>query len=242
MEYVTGDFITIHDSDDWSHSQKIEVQLEELIKRPECVGTISSLVRASMDITPSNSGSLLSMHFLTINSSSLLVRKEVLEKLGGWDSVRVAGDSEFIFRIEKFFGNNSIHHVNTSVPFSISLLAENSLTGTSMTHVKTIRFGLRRSYREAAQWWHRKSDSADLYMDPKSINRNFPCPVPNRVLQPSSRNYDYILIADYSTESNQKRLVNMIEYLAKKTVRIGIFHWPYYLSLIHISEPTRRRD
>src|SRR5690606_27365364 len=37
LTYVTGDFILVHDSDDWSHPQKIEIQMAELKANPDAV-------------------------------------------------------------------------------------------------------------------------------------------------------------------------------------------------------------
>lgn len=228
LQYITGDFITVHDSDDWSHSQKIEVQLKALLRNPNAVGSISFLARSTEDVTPINAGSLLNSKFLTMNSSSLLIRRSVSDQLGGWDSVRVAGDSEFIWRIEKVFGTESIIRVEPKVPFSLSLSTESSLTGASTTHVKTIMFGLRRTYREAYEWWHDQASSAeDLYLDPQKINRTFPCPVPNKMIKPKSRYYDDVFIADFSNDSDVSQLVNTLE-LVNDQQRVAIFHWPDY--------------
>ncbi|MUK87352.1 glycosyltransferase [Ornithinibacillus sp. L9] len=229
LQYATGDFITIHDSDDWSHSQKIEIQLKALIKNPSAVGSISYLVRASKDICPLNAGSLLSVKFLMMNSSSLLVRRSVIDNLGGWDSVRVAGDTEFLWRIEKIYGDESIIRVEPTIPLSIALSNENSLTGTSTTHVKTIHFGLRRTYRESFQWWHEQAESAkDLYMDPTQVNRHFPCPVPNMLKRPEVREYDIVVIADFSSESDQELLDEMLKKFTNNYEKVALFHWPDY--------------
>lgn len=229
LKYATGDFITIHDGDDWSHSQKIETQLREILENPSAVASVSYLIRSYKDISPINGGSLLSMKFLMMNSSSLLVRKSVFDKLGGWDSVRVAGDSEFLWRIEKVYGKENVIRVDPKVPFSIALSNETSLTGNSTTHVKTINFGLRRTYREAFEWWHANAETIDeLYLNPEKINRKFPCPVPNRIIKPESRTYDYVLIADFSIESDIYKLIATFKKLTEENNNIAVFHWPDY--------------
>jgi glycosyltransferase involved in cell wall biosynthesis len=229
LQYVTGDFITVHDSDDWSHSEKIEKQLLALLKDTKKVGSISYWVRVSDDLTPLNPNPLLNPKFLIMNSSSLLIRKEVFEKLGGWDSVRVAGDTEFIYRIMKAFGEDSIVHVEPEVPLSLSLSTEGSLTNASITSIKTVRFGLRRTYEDAFRWWHEQINSVDeLYLDPKRENRPFPCPVPNRIQKDIERNYDTILIADFSEKSLIDICISLMEKLIAKSKRVGIFHWPHY--------------
>lgn len=227
LKYVTGDFITVHDSDDWSHSQKLEIQLRELLNSPGAVGSISYLVRVTENITPVNAGSLLSVRYLMLNSSSLLLRRNVFEKLGGWDRVRVAGDTEFLWRVEKVFGKENVVRVEPNIPLSIALSAENSLTGTSLTHVKTIMFGLRRTYRESFQWWHEQAKSErDLFIDPEQDERLFPCPVPNMINNSIERKYDYILVADFSVDSDLDKIEQVIESLSNK--KIAVFHWPFY--------------
>lgn len=229
LQYITGDFITVHDSDDWSHPEKIEVQLKALLRNPKAVGSISFLARTTKDVTPINAGSLLGSKFLTMNSSSLLIRRSICDQLGGWDSVRVAGDSEFIWRIEKVFGSESIIRVEQKVPLSLALSAEGSLTGASATHVKTIMFGLRRTYREAFEWWHNQAESInELYLDPKKVNRKFPCPFPNRIFQTDERFYDNIFIADFSNGSDINKLIYMLEFLTSDHGTNAIFHWPHY--------------
>ncbi|WBL14538.1 glycosyltransferase family 2 protein [Sutcliffiella sp. NC1] len=229
LDYVTGDYVTIHDSDDWSHSQKIEVQLRALMNSQDAVGTISHLIRVYNDLSPVNAGSLLSTKFLIINSSSLLVHKNVFKELGGWDNVRVGGDTEFIRRIEKVYGSNSIIYVEPKVPFSFSLSDENSLTGTSATHIKTIRYGLRRTYRESYQWWHDSIGSnKDLYIEPGSSERKFPCPVPNLVKKPTSRDYDYVFIADFTIPLKEQSFYNILNKEIRAGKKIAIFHWAFY--------------
>ena len=226
LKYATGDFITVHDSDDWSHPQKLEVQLKELINYPELVGTISYLVRSTKKLLPLNGGSLLSNRFLMMNSSSLLVRRKVFEEVGGWDKVRVAGDSEFIWRLEKVYGKDKIKRIEPNVPLSIALSNENSLTGTSTTHVKTIMFGLRRTYRESFEWWHQKNE--DLFIDINSTKRNFPCPVVNLPDKGHQKKYKVILIADFSDSTQEPLYLELLNDFIDKYEDIAIFHWPNY--------------
>ncbi|WP_117149368.1 glycosyltransferase family 2 protein [Paraliobacillus zengyii] len=229
LQVVTGDYITIHDSDDWSHPQKLEIQLKEILNNPHAVGSVSYLVRTYEDLFPLNAGSFLSIKFLMMNSSSLLVDKNVILTLGGWDSVRVAGDTEFLWRIEKAFGKESIIRAKPEVPFSFALSSKNSLTGRSMTNVKTIMFGLRRTYRESFQWWHDSVHSnQDLYMDPSISNRKFPCPVPNLIDKPERNNYDIIFVSDFTLDKNNQLLLELIKIGIEKEMKIGIFHWPDY--------------
>ena len=41
LDIAKGEFVTIHDADDWSHPSKIETQVEFLIKNKDVIGCTS---------------------------------------------------------------------------------------------------------------------------------------------------------------------------------------------------------
>src|SRR5690606_29824407 len=47
LKLATGEFITINDADDWSHPDKIRVQVEHLLRNENIVGNISQQARAT---------------------------------------------------------------------------------------------------------------------------------------------------------------------------------------------------
>lgn len=229
LQRVTGDFVTVHDSDDWSHAQKLELQLKALFRNPEAVGSISFLARVLDSGMPINAGSLLGAKFLMMNSSSLLIHRSVLDQLGGWDHVKVAGDSEFIWRIERVYGPKSIVRVKEDVPLSLALSAETSLTGVHMTHIQTIMFGLRRMYREGFEWWHRQTNRLqDLYINPTETARPFPSPVPNQIVQHSLRTYDFVFVADFTTDEAAHLFSKWLKKGNGRERKCAIFHWYAY--------------
>lgn len=99
---ATGEFITFHDGDDWSHPQKITEQLESLRAQPQAVACVSDWVRMRDD------GSFVDRHvfpLIRMNTSSLMFRRAaVLERAGLFDDVRTGADSEFQARLELLFG------------------------------------------------------------------------------------------------------------------------------------------
>ncbi|MGP4038855.1 glycosyltransferase family 2 protein [Gracilibacillus sp. D59] len=226
---ATGDYITVHDSDDWSHPQKLEIQLTEILKKPNVIGSFSNLIRISNDLLPINAGSLLSRRFLIMNTSSLLFDRKVISVIGGWDSVRVAGDTEFLWRLKKAFGEDSLSLVEPNVPLSLALFSESSLTGTSQTHVKTIRFGLRRTYREAGVWWQNNvEDEKDLFIDPKTYSKKFPRPIPIMNKKTVDLTYDFVFIADFATQEGIQPILQNLKDAGEKNKKMAIYHWPYY--------------
>ncbi len=221
----TGDFITVHDSDDWSHPQKIEFQVEALLADSSLVATLSNWVRIS-DKLAFTGPWMLCEDFVEKNHSSALIRRSAIEQTGPWDEVNVAGDTEFLWRLEKVYGRDSLLTVKQEVPLSFALTLDSSLTQNQTTHVKTIYYGLRRLYREAAAWWH-TAETDNLYLDP--AQRKFPCPLGNS--RQSESEFDVIVAGDFSTANPAiDELINYVRDLALKS-RVVLFHWPDYRSL-----------
>ncbi|MDG5786699.1 glycosyltransferase [Evansella sp. AB-P1] len=229
LQHVTGDFITIHDSDDWSHPQKIESQVRALINAPDCVAVVSYWSRVLEDMTFMGPWFPKGTYFER-NLSSLLFNRSVITKIGGWDEVRVTGDTEFLWRIQSVYGKESVLTHEPNVPLSFSLTSETSLTRSKATHVRTVKFGLRRVYREGANWWHTNSPPSKLYIDPKDHGRKFPAPIIMYHSRPDERNYDVIFVSDFSYEdeyfeSTFYSIKGALTILGKK---VGIIHWPRY--------------
>ena len=225
----TGDFITVHDSDDWSHPQKLEAQMAPLLDDSRLLGSFSYWVRVDkhMNIV---GGWRPWDNLIEFNDSSFLFRRTLLDSLGEWDNVRVAGDTEFRWRAEAKHGNDAFVHVCKDVPLSFSLSSPTSLTKATHTHVKTVFYGLRRTYREAARWWHAKADKPEnLYLSNDGQSRPFP--VPDAIQgSPSLKKVAYVFVADFSrralaSDSHVEALFNTIYGIDKA----ALFHWPNYL-------------
>lgn len=108
LDRARGDFITGHDSDDWSHPGKIARQMELLLADERLVATHADMLRLA------DNGQIYGMNvypLLTLNTSSLLFRREpVLRRAGTWDLVRgeVGFDTEYIARLRVVFGEDAV--------------------------------------------------------------------------------------------------------------------------------------
>ena len=192
MARAKGEFVGFQDSDDWSHPERIERQMAPLLERNDCLASMSRAVRVTSDMR----SSLVGYAALRQNASSLLFRRRnVLAKLGGYDEVRKAADSEFIHRIETVFGTESIEEVWLS-------LALVQLTGGSLSR-SDFRFGwfhgARVAYREAYLYWHKliERGQESPFLDP-AAERRFVAPA--RFLnkgEPPAVECDVLLISDW---------------------------------------------
>src|SRR5690606_8132460 len=134
LKYATGDFIMVHDSDDWSHPQKLEIQMNGYKAAGNAVAVVSHWVRFNEYLRPVGAWRPTGS-FFDLNFSSLMFRREVLDTLGGWDEVRVSGDAEFRSRIARKYGKDSIIKISQNYLLSLSLMREDSLTQTKVTHL-----------------------------------------------------------------------------------------------------------
>lgn len=109
LRQSTGEFVTCHDSDDWSHPMRLERQVLPLLKNQRLVATISQWVRIQDD------GIYYERHvfpLMRMNPASPLFRRElVLKHAGAWDPVRTGADSEFAARLKLVFGQRAVHRV-----------------------------------------------------------------------------------------------------------------------------------
>ena len=226
VRLCSGDFITVHDCDDWSHPQKLESQMVPLLNDARLLGSFSFWVKVDWEMNIVG-GWRPWGNLIEFNESSFLFRRALLDSLGEWDEVRVAGDREFIWRAEAKHGKDAFVHVCPDAPLSFSLASQTSLTQAANTHVKTVFYGLRRTYREAAQWWHKKDKEA-LHL--RNDEKGRPFPAPEAILSsPSSNPVSYLLVSDFSRNAlaSDARPAEVLK-LASRIGQTALFHWPNY--------------
>ena len=151
LQMARGEFVTCHDSDDWSHPLKIERQVRPLLENKQWVATISHWVRMQDDgffyARPVHS-------LMRFNPSSPLFRREqVLAQAGAWDCVRTGADSEFLARLRLVFGKHAIKRVVQ--PLSLGAhRADSLMTASSTGYSDTGISPQRLAYWEAWSRWH----------------------------------------------------------------------------------------
>ncbi|MCW2830067.1 MAG: hypothetical protein JWP31_759, partial [Aeromicrobium sp.] len=123
VSLATSEFVGFQDADDWSHPQRIERQMAVLQGSPDVVATLSKAVRLHDDLRITKTGSLP----FEKNAPSLLFRRQtVLDRVGRYDDMRKAADTEFIERLAAVYGPENV--VTLVEPLSLYQLTSGSLS------------------------------------------------------------------------------------------------------------------
>lgn len=193
LTQATGEFVTINDADDWSHAEKIATQVRHLIDNEAVIANTSEHARLTEELKLHRRGTPGT--YIFSNMSSLMFRREpISEKIGYWDTVRFAADSEFKRRITAVFGAGNVKDLNTG-PLSFPRQASGSLTGSSAFGYKGFLMGVRREYAEVHRLHHREADS--LYYPFPQGERPYPAPEPMLTKTDGQRNFDIVIAADF---------------------------------------------
>lgn len=216
LDIASGEFITVHDDDDWSHPQKIQVQVEHLLENVDCVANMTRHARVTPELwfTRINNNPSVSQP----NFSSLMLRKSLVEELGRWDDVNRGADAEFRDRLVAATGKAV--EVLHKVPLSFTRTHENSLTAGEIGrgYIDPSRLFYQRAYQLSHEKAYSTGEWADL---------NFAKP---RNMLPGLRGkhlgkYDVVFVTDFAFPGGTSNLtLNEVEAASAEGLRVGLIH------------------
>lgn len=233
MAAATGDYVTIHDADDWSHPQMLEQQMVPILKGKGQIGSMSFLVRCSKDLHFQLRLYRPRINFVHWNYSSFLFPRAAAHKLGGfWDPVRAGADSEFIERFKLTFGRGSIAQVHADTPLTLALMSSNSISEASSTSMRDAGLGPRSIYTAAYRDWHSTSWTAGEPIQREGQKAPFFVPA---VLSSdpisSSKKLDVVVASDFSKRGGTRRCNEVyIQHLADAGHEVGLLHIPSFVT------------
>lgn len=232
LSFATGDFITVHDSDDWSHPQMIEMQMSAMHDNPGLKATFSRMTRVYDDLRFMLRPQRENLEYVHRSYPSLLIRRSDVEVLGEWDSVSANADDEFVQRIRMTWGPESLEDILPNVPLSYFLVHEESLTQQKGTSLNSLTFGIRQDYVRQANYWRSKMKAKGeaIRYTRKSLKDPFPIPAG---LAPKhwerDTRYDIVLVSDLSLLGGTRRCnEGYIRAATALGLRVGLFHWPRF--------------
>ncbi len=94
VSVASNEFITFQDSDDWSHPQRLEIQLKNLQNNPALLANFSKFFRVNVLTGLPDARQLYPL--MRLNLSSMMIRRNDFIKLGGFNAnQRVESDKKF---------------------------------------------------------------------------------------------------------------------------------------------------
>ena len=209
-----GAFVTVHDADDWSHPEKIARQMAHLA-RTKATSNVSAWVRVTPDLGFLGPARVFP-DLMGLNDSATLFRRADLDRCGPWDAARIGADKELIWRFERLAGRPHEafrrRMILPGCPLTFGRLAPASLTRTGATHVLSVYHGIRREYREAADFWHRQPGLAEAARrGPDPEQGFFPAPPLLRPDRDPGTPRDLLVIGDFNfLGGTQKSALHML--------------------------------
>jgi glycosyltransferase involved in cell wall biosynthesis len=212
LRVATGSFVTCHDADDWSHPEKIEKQARHLLSNPLVIGNISQAAFATSDLKFNSKGRA---KYSINNTSSLMFRREpVMDAVGYWDCVRFSADTEFLRRVKKVFGDESVGIGPEGPVLSFVRQSSSSLTScNAFGYYGVRRRGARKEYHEGYTRFHDTAEN--LRYEFPQHDRPFAVPEPmwprREAKRGERRHFDVILVSDFrltgdTTSSNIEQI------------------------------------
>lgn len=201
LEAAKGEFVTVHDADDWSHPAKVQMQVEHLQANPNLVANLSPGIRIEnlrFKVHP-----VRGREYCRPNLSSMMFRRELIRReLGFWDEVRFGADSEFFERLQARFGRKAVRDIKAG-PLSFTRLHAASLTGGGYSSTATGINGIRRYYTDAYAQWHQaiRSGKAKALIGRESVGRPFAVPLLLSKRDAVLPKFDLVLHADLGANS-----------------------------------------
>lgn len=218
LALARGEFYTGQDDDDWSHPQRLEYQLRQMMDDPNTPACRVDAVRCGENL----GRVFLGYNFDSSNASSLMVRTTLMRKLGGFMPVRKAADTELAQRIRVETGREI---VTLKKPLSVVRILSDSLSRSDFaagwSHPS------RDSYKSAYGLWHSSADEQDLRLSVEDSS-SLPVYVPRRLRSVSSQErvvYDVILAGDWKKFGGpQKSMLEEIKALTSAGYRVAVLH------------------
>lgn len=178
LKFATGKYFTCHDSDDWSHPERIEKQVFRMTDDNAKASIILKIrVLETMEITRFKRVSHSCIDGIThFSLPSMMFESTFFKaKLGSWDCVRFSADKEIYERTQiALKGNLKKYHIFGQ----ICLEADQSLTNHPIYGLKNSKKSTspRKLYRKAYREWHKSLTSNTTYLSFPSNPRLFKAP------------------------------------------------------------------
>lgn len=123
---ASGEIVTFHDGDDWSHPRRLEKQIAPLLGATPPLATLCASLRVTDRLETVHGRG----RALRITESSIMMRRsEAMRLIGFFDGVRRGADSGFRLRLES---QGEVRVVEPAAPLSLVRYRVSTLSGTDL--------------------------------------------------------------------------------------------------------------
>ncbi len=211
-----GEFVTGQDTDDWSHPERVERQVNAFVNRPDLSGVMTSANRTDDRLVRMSPG--FDCHRKC--EASLLYRRSDAVSVGGYLPIRKGADSEFRERLERW---SELPVLVLDEPLYIIRLTAGSLSRSDF------RAGwshhARRAFSSAYKYWHSAAAHAELELDIADDGTSLPFVVPSRLRGGTSSvpGYDVCFVNDWRLQGNSvDQALAEIGAAVRSGLRVGV--------------------
>jgi hypothetical protein len=233
LDQATGDFVTFHDSDDWAHPRRIERQVAPLQADTKLMATLSHALTVSDQLFVTKPGRALK---LLCTPSLMFRRAAVTERLGYFDSIRKAADTEYLRRIGAAFGSGAVKRL----PEILTLMRQGADSLSRAEFRAGWKHPARDAYQSAYRPWHEeiKRGAASPYLDKDPNPRPFAAPARFAKRREPLPRYDVVLACDWRPFGGpQKSMLEEIAAMTGAGRRVAILHLESFRHMTEVLKP-----
>lgn len=228
---AAGEFITIFDGDDWQHPQKIEMLVAVAVRQEDRRLVSAPWSRVGKDLMFHYRG-WRGAYVTPSHVSAMFPVRVIKDRLGYWDPVRKAADTEFILRYQLLVNSKEVLEA-TPAPLTLSLVGSTNLS------MDDFRLGYRSpdrvAYRAAYEHWHRqiRHGHHSGYLDLLPSRRAFPAPARFLPARPERVELDELFVGDFGApRESAPAMWRDIDEARSAGRRLGMMHIPSILNTI----------
>jgi len=221
IAHSKGEIILFQDSDDYSHKERVMVQVLPFLNDENLLITRTRYVRFD-----ANTGIIIPQgeHISKYTYITLAIKRNVFDKIGYFDAVRKAGDDEFYQRFVHFLGRKyiklldvtlymgGIHNNNLTID---SLFIENGVANwrISEDRKKYLEYFQKRIQEKPLEWF-----KSTMTPYPAKVDYSF-----DQKISAFSNKKDPVIISMCSIPSRVNHLISVVEKLKNQADRIILY-------------------